>query len=160
MTKLKDYHVTLAHMSNVRDLDLLRELVHTFAQNELPISGQIGGIGRFTHNENGMNPFYTSLDAPSLPGFRERLVAKLSQYGFKVSKRHGFIPHCTMAYIPTNAPTPTFVVPYTGITFDCVWSVYKDDRERFSLTSTVTQLKERLGAKTKALRQVFSYANT
>lgn len=159
VTEIQDYHVTLAHLTEVQQQDLLREVVQGFAQNEHPISGQIGGTGRFTKNEDDKNPFYTSLDAPILPDFRQRLVKKLDQYGFLVSKTHGFIPHCTMAYIPLSAPTPSLIVPKLGITFDCVWLVRGDDRERFSLRATEARLKKRLGTGANALRQVLNYGN-
>jgi len=159
VTPIQDYHITLAYMPEVKDKELLREVVRGFAQNEHPVSGQIGGIGRFAHDEKGTNPFYTSFDAPVLPGFRQRLVKKLGQYGFTVSKLHGFIPHCTMAYIPANTHNPALVVPYIGVTFDCVWLACDDDRERFSLLATETQLKKRLGSGANALKQVLSHAN-
>jgi len=159
VTPVQDYHITLAYIPEAQDRSLLRDIVRGFAQNEHPVSGQIGGIGRFAKDEEGMNPFYTSFDSPVLPGFRERLVKRLEAYNVGVSKMHGFIPHCTMAYIPTNAPTPALVVPFIGVTFDCLWLAFDDERERFSLRATETQLKKRLGEKAEALRQVMTYAN-
>jgi len=160
VTPLQDYHITLAYMPEVKDKELLREVVRGFAQNEHPISGQIGGIGRFAHDEKGTNPFYTSFDAPVLPGFRQRLVEKLGQYGIAVSELHGFIPHCTMAYIPANTHNPALVVPYIGVTFDCIWLASDDDRERFPLVSTTMELKKRLGPRAKALAGVIEYAKS
>jgi 2'-5' RNA ligase len=156
VTELQDYHITLAYLPDVAVTRhaLLRDVVRGFAQNEHPISGKIGGVGRFPHAEKGTNPFYTSLDAPTLPGFRHRLVKKLEAYNFAVSKMHGFTPHCTMAYIPAEEPTPAFVVPYIGVTFNGVWLASGDDRDRFPLDSTVTELKRRLKERVNALARV------
>ncbi len=153
----QDYHITLAYLPDIQveQLGLLRNVVKGFTQSEHPILGKLGGMGRFSkHEENNTNAFYTSLDAPVLPGFRQRLVEKLDQYNFEVSKMHGFIPHCTMAYIPEEEPSPTLVVPYITVTFSDIWLAVGDNRYRFPLSSTATQLKERLGQTVGALAQV------
>ena len=143
-----DYHVTLAYLPHIDPIrhELLIDIVSVFAQKQLPIHGKLGGIGRFSATENGeTNTIYTSLDASFLPDFRQRLVRTLEDNRFLVSKDHGFIPHCTLAYIPKNSSTPTFTVSGMPVQFNKIWLSIYNDRYGFPLDLTMNQLKQGLG---------------
>lgn len=157
VTDPQDYHITLAYLPDVPVVQhrLLRDVVSAFAQNEHPVGGRLNGVGRFAkEEEDGTNAFYTSFDSPILPSFRQRLVERLERYNFNVSRMHGFIPHCTMAYIPQSEPSPTLLVPPTPVTFNNIWLAIGQDRYKFSLNATMVALKKRLGKTAHALVEV------
>lgn len=110
-TPPSDMHVTLAYLGKageVPDAGKLADVVEAFAADARPVDGVVSGTGRFTAGDPAEgDPFYASVDAPDLPGMRQRLITALTDAGFTPKSDHGFTPHMTLAYLPKDAPTPT-----------------------------------------------------
>lgn len=74
----------------------LGQVVQSWANGQMPVSGEISGPGRFTA---GDNPVAVALvDAPGLETMRQDLVDRLHRNGFPVKNDHGYTPHVTLAY--------------------------------------------------------------
>jgi 2'-5' RNA ligase len=104
-------HMTLAYLGKSDEyepaqLDELRAVLAQFAWSERPISCQASGTGRFRAGGDAKDAWYCSVDAPALPGMRERMMQALWAAGFYPSQLHGFSPHMTMEYLERDAPTP------------------------------------------------------
>lgn len=102
-------HVTLVMLD--RDdvltperIDRLGVIVEAFAALESPVKGRVTGPAVF--NGNGVTrPLVALVDAPSLSEWRNRLVHVLEHDGYSLDRRHGFIPHITLAYLPAEIPS-------------------------------------------------------
>lgn len=105
----ENLHITLAIVPDMADADDL-----TFARivaavdNEAawtpPLTGTIGGHGRFFGGEDG-DVIYAAPDVPGLTELRQRVVTALTYNptNTRPSDEHGFTPHITLAYVPTGA---------------------------------------------------------
>jgi 2'-5' RNA ligase len=131
---VEQLHVTLAYLGQavmLSDIDLLKQKVAEFAARTAPISGTISGTGHFT---GGPEPVtYASIDLPTLPAARERLVFDLN-YVATPSREHGFTPHITLAYADLNA-----AVPNLPVTFDTVSLVLAGERIDFPLSGAYAE---------------------
>lgn len=122
---VEDMHVTLAYLGRLgRDVSSaqiseLRSLVALFASQVAPMSGRIGGHGRFAASEtsDGMDVFYASVDVPGLPRMRESLVRAIAPVAAS-SDKHGFTPHVTLAYVHPMEQSPSLSVPDLPVVFD------------------------------------------
>lgn len=107
-----ELHVTLAYLGAAADysqsaLDTLRDRVAALAGAWGPLSGRVGGFGRFepSGSSDGLSPLYASPDVPGLTELRADLVRDLESIGLGPSSEHGFTPHVTLAYLePGQAP--------------------------------------------------------
>lgn len=104
-------HVTLAFLGKADDLTVgnvgrLRELAGAISLSFAPIPAKISGVGRFSAPEGDPDPFYLSVDAPSLPAFRQAVFDSLKSASLPVAEDHGFTPHVTIAYLPKGVPDP------------------------------------------------------
>jgi 2'-5' RNA ligase len=101
-----ELHLTLADLGNIsdwtdEDLDFLRQIVEDYASRSGPLSGSIGGIGRFpsSPSSNGKDVLYCGADIPSLPSWREGLIRALEYFGLLTKAQHGYTPHVTICYL-------------------------------------------------------------
>lgn len=78
---------------------------------------KISGLGRFGL-DNGSEVTYASLDAPTLPEFRARLVAALEAAGVPVDHSHGLSPHVSLAFAAAGKGPPDMPSP------DIKWMVH------------------------------------
>jgi 2'-5' RNA ligase len=106
-----DYHVTLVYLGKVADISGKREQIakicEDFANTIEPIKGRVGGLGRFYGDPDGdTHPLVALYDSPGLSAMRERLVDELKMIEVEVDESHGFTPHITLAYIPSDSDTP------------------------------------------------------
>ncbi|MEQ7008482.1 2'-5' RNA ligase family protein [Actinopolymorpha sp. B17G11] len=96
-------HVTLAYLGDAADLgqdpQQLADIIAGAAVESGPLSGQIGGLGRFPAGDDGV-PTWAPVDVPGLSDLRERIVAAIaaSPAGDKLHTDHGFTPHMTLGY--------------------------------------------------------------
>lgn len=142
-----DLHITLAYLPADGDdvtrnpttndharTDLLR-IIDSVAASFRPISGCIGGIGRFAASASSdMKDVCIALvDVPGLSELRARLCSTLEINGFAVAKNHGYTPHITLAYIDPTAEMPVESVPSYSLQFDTVWVCIGDERIPFDL---------------------------
>lgn len=105
-TPIHEMHITLFYPGDLERLDFdCAQLVSAcadFARTHAPLVGVIGGVARF--HGNGQSPLVALYDCPDLPQFRQDLVEYLHQRGIlETTRDHGFIPHITLAYLPTEA---------------------------------------------------------
>lgn len=101
-----DLHITLAYLGPEATLELDREAVEAaiapLAAVSAPLEGWVSGIGRFSAGyPAGQDawPLYASIDLPTLPEFRQKVVANLAAAGIPHARNHGFSPHMTLAYV-------------------------------------------------------------
>lgn len=118
-TPAEHLHITLAYLGDAAALgghpDDLRDIVTPAAATSSPLTGSIGGLGRFPDTGDG-EPAWVPVDVPGLAELRQRVVDALrtSPYADKVDTRHGYTPHVTLGYdLPDVQP-----VPPTPVTFD------------------------------------------
>jgi 2'-5' RNA ligase len=135
---LEELHVTLAYLGTtdeVSNLNKLKDVVGEYCKNVEKFDGIFGGIGRFNGNENtdGKDVLYASLDAPALPKIRQDLVDTLEKNGFEVSKSHGFTPHMTLTYFPSDDKLPIDRINTTPVHFNSIWLVIGEERIEFKL---------------------------
>jgi len=137
-TKPKDMHLTLAFLGKAKDLEekqsLIEAVLERFAETTKPISGKVGGAGRFLKvEEDGTNAIYASFDSPGLSALRERLVSSLADIGVELGSDHDFTPHITLAYAPTDAWELPKVEPIE-VEFDKVMLGWGDERKAYPLS--------------------------
>lgn len=140
-------HITLAYFGDMEDKpedtlkrphtspeEIKREIAR-YASEAAPLSGKIGGLGRFTTQPDGSTPtpVIATVDVPGLVELRTALVRRIKQAGYFIADEHGYTPHITLAYIPQDAPMPIKSVPALPLTLDTLWLCIGDERIPFKL---------------------------
>jgi 2'-5' RNA ligase len=134
----EELHITLAFLGDAarmgaemreRVTAVIRDIAGKFA----PLSGHIGGAGRFLKEEDGKSAFYAHPDVIGVQEFRQELAKALIAAGAPVSMEHGFTPHITLAYVPVDAPAPAVIVPTGGFKLDKLALSWGLEREYFPL---------------------------
>lgn len=117
-----DLHITLAYLgeSDAEKAAAAHTAVGTWAARTDPLAGRISGLGRFLGSDAEGDPVYASVDLPDLARAREDLLHCLQAAGLDVARNHGFTPHITLAYVPTDAPSPVTTVPTLPLRFESV----------------------------------------
>lgn len=92
-------HITLAYLGELSDPDMYRltQAVAEFAACNMPASGEVGGSALFDQGDNNF-ACVALVDSLDLAELREDLCEWLTDRGFDVSDKHGFIPHVTRSY--------------------------------------------------------------
>jgi 2'-5' RNA ligase len=108
----EDLHLTLVYLGHTDDwspeqLQQLPGLVSVYTANSQPMSGSLSGMGRFaaSPSSDSRDVLYHSVDAPDLPAWRQGLVDWLEDGGFPQKSEHGYTPHVTLKYLPTDEPS-------------------------------------------------------
>jgi 2'-5' RNA ligase len=104
-----EMHVTMAYLGEKDQLDQDKIIgcIKNFVIGRDPITGRINGIGRFLEShKDGFGAVYANFDAPLLPAYRQDLIDYLKDCGVEIEENHGFTPHITLAYMPTDKPMP------------------------------------------------------
>lgn len=138
VTEPADMHITLAYLGDITDIDIERDelerMIGRFSRISSSLSGIVSGVGRFNTDEgDGTNPVYASVDMPGLPEWRQSLVDYLRLRGVPVSMRHGFTPHITLAYVPSENPTPNIRLPQINLVAGAVTLAWGGERKTFDL---------------------------
>jgi 2'-5' RNA ligase len=99
----ENLHITLAivpDLATADDLTFARIVgaVDDIAAYHVPLTGTIGGHGRFFGGDDG-DVIYAAPDVPALAELRQAIVEHLGYAGARVSTEHGFTPHITLAYV-------------------------------------------------------------
>lgn len=127
----RDMHITLAFLGRVADQkktdqDLYQAVIN-FANSEAPIHGIYQKVDRF-HNPDSEygDAIYAVFesDNDSILDFQARLVDALSKAGFDVSKKHDFVAHTTLAYIPSGAKFDLPEIEELDIEFSSISAVW------------------------------------
>lgn len=120
---VEDLHVTLVYLGPLASLpaDATGRIVNAlraWAAWASPILALIGGVGVFPAGPAGA-PVYRPVDSEAIAALRPGLLRALRDVGFSPAPGHGFVPHMTVAYLPSGAPTPAPCAPLV-VTFDRV----------------------------------------
>lgn len=117
-----DLHITLAFLGPDATVALDREAVEAaiapLAAVSEPLEGWVSGIGRFSAGyPAGQDswPLYASIDLPTLPEFRQKVVANLAAAGIPHARNHGFSPHMTLAYVQPGDEPAAAALLATGL---------------------------------------------
>jgi 2'-5' RNA ligase len=130
-------HLTLAYLgptaNQTLDKTLIVRTLAEFAKKAKPIVGRTNGYGVF-NTPDDRRAIHLLFDSPSLPEFRQSLLKTLLKAGVVVDRRHGFIPHVTLAYAPKEGKLATPSVSDSPVTLDSMQLYWGDDeRTNFSL---------------------------
>lgn len=140
-----DLHVTLAFMGDVTDdagngrelgnsMDAIIAAATSAAATHKPMSGKVGGIGKFPDSGDGV-PVWSPVDVVGLNALRESVVDALDTAGLPVKTDHGFTPHMTLGYnLDLSLITDVGEVP---VEFDHIAVVVGDAKARIPLGSDV-----------------------
>jgi 2'-5' RNA ligase len=118
----EDLHVTLAYLGKTSDqagegltLEAATSKIVAAAQTAAatfqPLSGTVGGVGKFPDHGDGV-PVFAPVDVVGLGAVREAVVDALEAGGLPVKMDHGFTPHMTLGFnldmdlIPDSEPVP------------------------------------------------------
>lgn len=142
-----ELHLTLAYLGSVDDVamsigegDLLRMLM-SFASNHAVMSGNLSGIARFNSEEGEMEPIVLLFDAPALPDFRGELLDWMG-WAAPVSRKHGYTPHITLAYVPAGASLAMGVPSQQNLVFDSIALAWGGRVTSFTLQGDVRSVVE------------------
>lgn len=137
-----DLHITLAYLGDMAAIKqgkrVLAAAATDFAERFAPIAGRINGVGRFSADGDA-DPFYLSFDSPQLPDLRQSLIHWLELTGFSPVLNHGFIPHITLAYLPSSAESPLSTVEPADLLFSSLTLMWGAERQDFPLSGTDLQ---------------------
>ncbi|WP_141753959.1 2'-5' RNA ligase family protein [Streptomyces subrutilus] len=115
-----ELHVTLAYLGDADQLpghpDDLTHIVQMALSGVGPLTGSIGGIGRFPDHGSGI-PTWVPVDVPGLAEVRQRIVDGLaSHYDGVLRTNHGFVPHLTLGYdLPDVPDVPSLPVDFSAV---------------------------------------------
>lgn len=135
-----DLHVTLVFLGDAEEVsaESVNAAVALVASELGPISGSVGGVGRFSETDKGV-PVLALPDVQGLTLLRERIVDELGHSGVASPSEHGFLPHMTLAYmaadeeIDLESAEEKFGLP---LTFDRISVVLADERTDYELTGS------------------------
>jgi 2'-5' RNA ligase len=140
-----ELHVTLAYMGDLAEgfpegklnpaltLEHISTVISSYARIVQPISGRIGGLGRFINPEDERTPVYASVQAPGLQAFQRKLVEVIEQAGYWVAHDFDYTPHITLAYIEPEAEMPVDSVPILPLHFNTICLELGDNRSYFPI---------------------------
>jgi 2'-5' RNA ligase/phage head maturation protease len=154
-----DMHVTLAYLGDLEDEEsakafnecklALAKNLKAFAAKMGPVEGTLSGLIRFDNRDggdDGQHALCASFDAPGLEDWRHELVKCVKASGLSVEPNHGFTPHCTLAYVPEDAPPVPERIglpePHQ-IAFDRFHLAWGDKRLPFQLAKPTTSQEEK-----------------
>jgi len=133
-------HLTLAHLGKIDEFDEekladLLKIVEGYASHSRPMSGCIGGMGRFaaTPSSDNREVLYHSVDLPDLPAWRQGLIDLFEKSGIHYSKNHGFTPHITVQYLERHESVTIGTQASYPVTFSEVMCKIGPDVYRYPL---------------------------
>lgn len=121
---LDNLHITLVYLGDNRTIDKLDVVraVSDLGMFQAPIKGKLQGLARFRNGQD-VDPLVMTFDSPQMPKLYEMVCNVLDNYHVPFHKDHGFIPHMTLAYIPSNAELPIDAIEPIEINFNEVYYV-------------------------------------
>ena len=131
-----ELHVTLAYLGRLSAIGDLNKATAALQKVWLgaKLTGQLGGIGMFPPSESseGRAVAWVPVDVPGLAELRQAIVQELDGVGLAPKANHGWTPHLTLAYLEPGAAPPA-PVPAAPVTFNEIWLVCGEQRQRFPL---------------------------
>ena len=139
----EDLHCTLAYLGKLDNLpiDVIERVVEALeavACAFAPVTGHVGGIGRFnaSKNSDGKDVFYGSYNSPVLPALRQAVVEAIDKSGLEVKKDHGYSPHITLKYLEPGEDLPTQALPAQAFVAPTISVVAGGERRDIQLKGT------------------------
>ena len=123
-----ELHITLAFLGRVNEQELefddLLEVVEKFASGASEVSGVYRQVKRFHNPDSGYgDAIYAAFESDTIKRFRSKLARMLKRKGFTLSPRP-FVPHTTLAYVPSDAGNVKVEIPETEATFNSLLVVW------------------------------------
>lgn len=150
-------HVTLAFLGEAKDIsdDQQSTLVSNLQSLVLSISsvtGTINGIGRFM--DNNPNALYANFDAIGLPKLRELIIEAARKANITPILSHGFQPHVTIGYIPSNEPTPNIIIQESiNFNLNAISLFLGDEIYTFNLTGETIISEQNMSDKNQTINE-------
>lgn len=139
-----DLHLTLAYLGEVAtlsDAQLAATLliVRRLAEQALPLTGTVQGVGRFNASERsgGRDVIYAVPNLPQLPALHHELMMALRDRGTPLLPP-GFMPHITLGYVEPGSEFPMSTVPTLPLHCTALSLVVGDQRLDFPLGALAT----------------------
>ncbi|MGE3510718.1 MAG: phage protease [Vicinamibacterales bacterium] len=110
-----ELHVTVAYAGKVAtadDLDVMRAIENARSTIEYssPFAGSVTGVARFQGVDTGQDAIVALVDVKGLARLNDELRGVFIRAGLEDSE-HGYIPHITLAYVPSGADMPITTLP-------------------------------------------------
>lgn len=134
----EELHITLAFLGDSSRLnddtrDRASKVLQDFAGKFAPLTGAIGGAGKFLKLTEGRNAFFAQPDVSGIQELRQELVKALLAVEVPVDMNHGFVPHITLAYLPEDS-TMSVELPVEPFKLDRLALSWGLERDYFPMT--------------------------
>lgn len=138
-----ELHVTLAYLGDIDEMEIdeawLLQVASDIAQNEVLVTADVCGHGRFLNSENdGTEAVFAIVQSEQLYRFRHWMVGFLDDYNSAPERYHGYLPHITLAYAPPGVDVP-LMIERRSLVFDALAVSWGDRTITFPLQG---QLRE------------------
>lgn len=127
-------HVTLAYLGDAGALmgqknSILRGLANVACCTP-PLTGEIGGVARFAASESsdGQDVIVALYDSADLPDLYADVIECLEACGVAPASDHGFTPHITLAYVPSESASPIETLPRLPLPVGAITLVWAGER--------------------------------
>jgi 2'-5' RNA ligase len=133
-TPVEELHCTLAYLGKVDDIADLKlaitRALENVARSTPELTGKIGGVGAFAPSDSSENlvPVYQTLDSAALPELRHRVIEALEKAGWRPASEHGYVPHITLDYLPTDAALPAMPLTAFDVGFNTLTLMWGGER--------------------------------
>lgn len=137
-----DMHLTIAYLGNASEVELYKEFLilglDYFSSSWPTVVGTIDGVGRFCNTESdGSNAVFVTCDSKQLEVLRRGVCDLLGVVDLHNLLRHGFTPHITTVYVPSESPTPTVLVDPMPVVIPKITLYWGDEKYSFPLGQVV-----------------------
>lgn len=116
-------HVTLAYLGDIADVaaefNLVARTLGEVTEHQMMVLAQTCGMGRFANPASGQDAIFLLVESEPLHQFRDWL-ANVLNWDVDVGRLHGFVPHITLGYVPSDSPVTLAPVAPTSLIFDQV----------------------------------------
>lgn len=116
-------HVTLAYLGDIADVaaefDLVARTLGEVTEHQMMVLAQTCGVGRFANPASGQDAIFLLVESDPLHQFRDWL-ANVLNWDVEVGRLHGFVPHITLGYVPSNSPVTLAPIAPAQLIFDQV----------------------------------------
>lgn len=140
-----DMHVTLCYFSgdslDAGKAEFVLEAVASLARRGSPLAGSFAGRGRFAASEtsDGLDVFFATVDVPGLVELRQEVLARTEVSGLRASRKHGFTPHVTLAYLTQDDDGPSQRSKKLPVSFDRISVTFGGEHHSFELGTGIVK---------------------
>lgn len=139
----QELHVTLAYLGDIDELEIdeawLLQIANDIAQNEVLVTADVCGHGRFVGSEeDGTEAVFAIVQSEQLYRFRRWMVGFLSDYDSAPDCHWGYLPHITLAYAPAGVKVP-LAIERRALVFDQLAVSWGDRTILFPLQGQVRE---------------------